>query len=199
MSEFHVPYLHNPGVLVGKLPKDVFDHLKKIVTNKKSRQQSLRHDLVGSIKEEYLTPRFEAMDNFLFEMFESWCETYEIDMRPHKLGPIWTNYMKAGEFNPNHSHPGATAVFVIWIHIPYDIEDEKKANGYNNEKFPSKNSCFEFTYSKMNGEIYSNPVYVDKTFESTIIMFPGSMMHCVYPFYTNKAERISVAGNFYPI
>ena len=199
MSDFHIPYLYNPGVLVGKLPDDIFDHLYKTVTNKKARKQSLRHDLVGSIKEEYLTPRFGALDDFLNQMFDAWCESYQIEPTPHKLDPIWTNYMKAGEFNPNHCHPGATAVFVIWVQIPYNIEDELKANGYNNEKYPSKNSCFEFTYSKMNGEIYSNPIYLNKSYEGTAIMFPGSMMHCVYPFYTSKAERISVAGNFYPV
>ena len=87
MSDFHIPYLYNPGVLVGKIPEDIFDHLKKAVTNKKARQQSMRQDLVGSIKEEYLTPRFEAFDQFLHEMFESWCEAYQIDLVRHKLDP----------------------------------------------------------------------------------------------------------------
>ena len=199
MREFHIPYIFNPGVLAGKVPEDIFSHLKETVLNKKARKKSLRHDLVGSIKEEYLTPRFQAFDDYLHSMFDAWCEAYQIEPREHKLDPIWTNYMKAGEFNPNHCHPGATAVFVLWVQIPYNIEDEMKANGYNNPNYPAKNSCFEFTYSKMDGQIYSNPIYLDQSYEGTIVMFPGSLFHCVYPFYTSKGERISVAGNFYPV
>lgn len=198
MNNFFVPYLHNPGVLSGRIPENIFNHLKKAVLNKEARNQSLRHDLVGSIKEEYITPRFEAFDEYLFDMFNVWCETYQCEEKPHTLNPIWTNYMKAGEFNPNHCHPKATAVFVIWIQIPYDLEKEMKVNGYNNPNYPSKNSCFEFTYSKYNGEIFNNPIYLDKSHEGNIIMFPGSMIHCVYPFHTSNEERISVAGNFYP-
>jgi len=28
-------------------------------------------------------------------------------------------------------------------------------------------------------------------------MFPSSMTHCVYPFFTSDKERISIAGNIY--
>jgi dolichol kinase len=42
------------------------------------------------------------------------------------------------------------------------------------------------------------PVFVDKSMEGTVTMFPSSMIHCVYPFRTSDGERISIAGNIYP-
>jgi len=96
-----------------------------------------------------------------------------------------------------HTHPGALAVFVIWVTIPYNLEDEFQFNEYNNPNYPPKNSCFEFTYTTYDGRIVSNPVFVDKGMEGTVTMFPSTMTHCVYPFFTSDKERISIAGNIY--
>jgi hypothetical protein len=199
-TKFNVPYIFNPGVLVGRLPDKLFKKVQKAILDPRARTTpSLKHDLVGSISNEFITPDIPELVSFVGSMYEEWQKIYETDPAPYKIEPIWTNYMKAGEFNPNHSHPGALAVFVLWMQIPYDIEEEMAVGGYENPKYPAKNSCFEFTYSKLDGTIINKPIYVDKSYEGMIIMFPSTLMHCVYPFRTSDGERISIAGNIYPV
>jgi hypothetical protein len=199
-TKFNVPYIFNPGVLVGRLPDKLFKKVQKTILDPRARTTpSLKHDLVGSISNEFITPDIPELVSFAGSMYEEWQKIYETEERAYKIEPIWTNYMKAGEFNPNHSHPGALAVFVIWMQIPYDIEEEMAVGGYENPKYPAKNSCFEFTYSRLDGTIINKPIYVDKSYEGMIIMFPSTLMHCVYPFRTSDGERISIAGNIYPV
>lgn len=198
MDKFHVPYLHNPGVLAGKLPEKLFKKIKKIVLSPEARKESSRHLLVGSIQNEFMTPRIPEFLDYLSEMYEHWRLIYETDTIDYKIEPIWTNYMRAHEFNPTHTHPDALAVFVLWVQIPYDVNEEVKAGGYNNPNDPSRRSCFEFTYARLDGQIKHNPIYVDKNYEGTIVMFPGYLNHTVYPFCTSDGERISIAGNIYP-
>ena len=197
MSKFHVPYMYNPGVLAGKLPDKLFKKVKKAVLDPKARSASVRHLLVGAIKNEFSTPEIPELRQYVSEMYEEWCETFQTEKSKYVINPVWTNYMKAGEFNPNHTHPTAIAAFVIWVQIPYDIQEEIKGDEYNNAKHPNRASCFEFTYSLLDGRIHHNPIYIDKNYEGTIAMFPGTMIHCVYPFRTSDGERITIAGNIH--
>lgn len=199
-NTFNVPYIYNPGVLTGRLPNHLLKKVKKAVSDPSARSQpKMTKDLVASIREEYITPEVPGLRDYIDEMYSAWVDVYKTPNVDYKIDPIWTNYMKKGEFNPNHNHPGALAVFVIWVTIPYNIEDEVQFNGYNNSNYPPKNSCFEFTYTTLDGRIINSPIFVDKTYEGTVSMFPASMIHCVYPFHTSDEERISIAGNIYPV
>lgn len=197
-NNFNVPYLFNPGILAGRLPNHVLKKLKKAVNDPSARRErAMTKDLVGSIREEYVTPEVPGLREYLDEMYAAWKNLYGTPNVPYRIDPIWTNYMKKGEFNPNHTHPGALAVFVIWVTIPYNLDDEFQFNEYNNPNYPPKNSCFEFTYTTYDGRIVSSPVFVNKEMEGTVTMFPSTMTHCVYPFFTSDEERISIAGNIY--
>lgn len=57
------------------------------------------------------------------------------------------------------------------------------------------NSLFEFVCTDFMGKISQNKISVDKSYEGCIIMFPSSLFHTVYPFYTSDDYRISIAGN----
>lgn len=194
-NTFNIPFIYNPGVLAGRLPPALLKKVKRMVGAPEARKHRMSKDLVGSIREEYATPKIPELVEFIDDMYGAWKDIYKTPNVPYVIDPIWTNYMKKGEFNPNHTHPGSLAVFVIWITIPYNIEEEVKFNDYNNTQYPPKNSCFEFTYNGYDGRLYSSPIYVDKTYEGVVSMFPSTMTHCVYPFYTSDEERISIAGN----
>jgi hypothetical protein len=115
-NTFNVPYLFNPGILAGRLPNHLLKKVKKAVNDPSARQnRAMTKDLVGSIREEYLTPEVPGLREYLHDMYDAWKNLYKTPDVPYRLDPIWTNYMKAGEFNPNHTHPNALAVFVIWI------------------------------------------------------------------------------------
>jgi hypothetical protein len=107
---------------------------------------------------------------------------------------VWVNFMKKYEFNPAHYHSGVFS-FVLWIDIPYSIEDEIKQNNCinSNRRVPGH---FEFLYTDSLGKITSFSIPVDKTYNNTLIVFPSSLMHLVYPFATSDEYRISVSGNY---
>jgi len=196
---YKVLQLYNPGILEAKLPDRVFRNMKNVVNDPSTRKgQSMTSDLVGVIREEYIAPEILGLRECINSMYAEWKLIFGVeDNHEYKIDPIWINYMKKGEFNPNHCHPEAKAVFVIWVTIPYNIEEEMRMGGYNNKMHPSKASCFEITYNTMSGGSCQAPFFVNKQMEGTILMFPGSMVHCVYPFYTSNEERISIAGNIY--
>ena len=51
--------------------------------------------------------------------------------------------------------------------------------------------------NKLNGEIITHRLNIDKTWEGKIVMFPSYLMHTVYPFFTSDEYRISIAGNIH--
>ena len=103
------------------------------------------------------------------------------------------NYQRKNEFNQLHYHSDI-AVFVLYVSIPYKIEDELQQPS-DKVIYPPKASLFEFVYSKIDGEIHQQNLHIDKSWEGTVIMFPAYMLHQVYPFYTSNDYRISIAGN----
>jgi hypothetical protein len=107
----------------------------------------------------------------------------------------WVNFQKKHEFNPPHFHYGVFS-FVIWLKIPYNLNDELSLDNAKNSIIPC-NSLFTFNYVDSIGRIKDHRIHVDKSFEGTIILFPAELRHSVFPFYTSDEERISVAGNIF--
>jgi hypothetical protein len=110
-----------------------------------------------------------------------------------KMTPLWVNFQKKYEFNPPHMHSGVLS-FVIWIDIPYKIEDEQYTKTDNYVSIEP--GCFSFLYNDILGKIQKHLIPADHTYNNTMILFPAGLNHCVYPFYTSDSYRISVAGNF---
>jgi hypothetical protein len=199
-NSFFTPYIFNPGILTGKLPTDLLDEVKQVVNSSNAKKQpKFTKNLVGSICDEFETPVIPNLIQYVDEMYNVWVNTFKTPNVSYKIDTQWTNYMKKGEFNPNHSHPNALVAYVIWVSIPYKIQDEMVFNGYDNQEIRSRNSCFEFTYSLLDGRIMHHTIPVEKTFEGVVSMFPATMTHCVYPFFTSDGERISIAGNIYHV
>lgn len=191
---FFVPNFHNPGILTSKLPKSLFDHMLSAIKDERAKQVPFNNLLVGSIEQEFLTPYVPEFHRFLSDMYLEWRKIFNEPIVDYKITPVWTNYMKKNEFNPNHHHHGL-AVFVLWMQIPYNIEDELNYGSYSNKTESCKNSCFEFFYSTMSNVTSTHLMPVSKKDEGTILMFPSNLWHCVYPFRTSDGERISIAGN----
>jgi hypothetical protein len=110
------------------------------------------------------------------------------------LESTWVNFQKKYEFNPTHSHTGMYT-FVIWLKVPYLIEDEKKFGPGRNSNHPVSGQ-FAFNYTDTNGSIINHGLEVDRTWENRAILFHSGLSHCVYPFYSSDEYRISVSGNF---
>ena len=109
-------------------------------------------------------------------------------MKPQaKLLSLWINYMKAGDFNPPHSH-GADLSFVAFPDVPKEIAEE----------------CAEFK-GTMRGPGGLSWIYGegDKTCISVVhqlpktgdmYIFPATLKHWVFPF-KSPVTRVSVSGN----
>ena len=101
----------------------------------------------------------------------------------------WINIQSKNQFIPNHNHSGLLG-YVIWVTIPYNIDkeiDETAKGGHA--------SCFEISYQNTLGYSVQKLFKISKDDEGTLMMFPSSLTHCVYPFYTSDDNRISVSGN----
>jgi hypothetical protein len=179
--------------------KEIDDIKKGFITN----HEPANKDLGGNIeKEYYLKDSHNHLEQLIIPLISTYESIFEygttINIMQHnypvKLDKPWVNFQKKGEFNPNHSHSGVYS-FVLYINIPYMIEDEMKNKSglLSNRNIPAH---FEFTFTNTLGEININPIPVDKTYENTILIFPAKMLHCVYPFYTSDDYRISISGNF---
>jgi len=116
------------------------------------------------------------------------------DKIEYSLTNAWVNFQKKHEFNPVHVHYQALS-FVIWIKIPYTIENEHNINSVKYSNTPLSGS-FSFLYTDSLGCISQHIIKADIKYENTLLIFPAKLNHCVYPFYTSDEYRISISGNF---
>ena len=125
-------------------------------------------------------------------------DTVISDAVPIFLSHAWVNFQKKYEYNPVHDHGGCFS-FVLWLNIPYTREDEDAVSFTRklHKDALTSNGKFEFFYNDTLGGIYSHKLPIDPSYEGMILLFPSTMKHCVYPFYTSDDYRISVSGNFY--
>lgn len=184
---------------------DLTDLLDEVdyIKNNFSESKSVNDKLAGQIKnqfklvqckkkvEEILLP-YALEYNKIFNYFNTFnCLSKVPDIM---LDELWVNFQQKYEYNPPHDHGGVLS-FVIWINIPYDLERENKLSPGHGSNF-SRSGKFEFFYVNNMNRISSEIIDVTKEKEMSVIIFPSTLIHQVYPFYTSNEYRISVSGNF---
>jgi hypothetical protein len=191
------------GVVFAKLPVEIFDLLKHEVEKIEIgmvETANFNSRLAGHIKKEYdLSHCREFLEDFIINTINKHNEIYNhssnyavmSSARELMVSPIWVNFQKKHEFNPPHTHSGVYS-FVIWVRIPYDIEEE--IDLYS-ESRNSAASTFNFLISDIIGGRHAIPVPIGKKHEGIICIFPSALTHFVNPFYTSDGYRVSVAGN----
>jgi hypothetical protein len=110
----------------------------------------------------------------------------------------WVNFQEKYEFNPPHSHSGVLS-FVIWYDIPFYMEDELLKSPSQKTEFDKRENGY-FNFIPRLGEptmhtSMSVPIAADKRLNGTICLFPSSLSHSVYPFYSSDDYRITFSGN----
>ena len=195
--------LPNFGYITEKLPENLFRKIKEecqiaeqtrynLTNNKKDQMISgltgdgipLHYYLKDCKQElnEYTMHLFQTYDNFF--KYSSHLKYANKHMNLINTPP-WINIQERGEYIPAHNHDGILA-YVIWVKIPYDVKEEMKNGGTS--------STFSFLYNNILGGVMQQSIEVSKEYEGTIMMFPSSLTHQVYPFYTSDDIRISVSG-----
>ena len=197
--------LYNVDIVETRVPFDVLELITNEIEKLSNNSEPYNNKLAGHIKEEYSLEHIkDQVSNYFLEIGKHWLsenpgviETYE-ECRKAKswslgMDSLWVNKQKKHEFNPVHHHSGVLS-FVIWINIPYNLEEEEKVfpDISNNETYTSK---FFFAYTDILGRNRQMVLPIDKNWEGTMLMFPATLHHGVYPFYTSDDYRISVSGN----
>ena len=211
MSNFSydVHWLNSPGYLTAEVPSAVAAELRGSMDSLvKNSDTDARTSLRGHLQEEWTLPltkeisaftrclSYEYIKQFGFQPAMGVAETMrDIETSDFKLQRLWVNYQKKYDFNPLHIHSGIFS-FVIWVHIPYDLEEERK-------RYPktsgNETASFMFQYNTALGGLDTAYINVDKTWEWKIVFFPARLNHGVNPFYTTDNTRISISGNLYVI
>ena len=161
-------------------------------------------DLAGNIEKEFflnesfekiLFPYASLLADEFYNLNNELLNLVDTEKQPvnWKFSQPWINFQKKHEFNPIHHHIGDYS-FVLWIQIPYDLEEELKLDNCINSN-TERNSLFSFTHLDQYGIIVTTPLQIDKTWEGTMILFPSNLKHEVYPFFTSDDYRISISGN----
>jgi hypothetical protein len=122
---------------------------------------------------------------------------YVVNLNRNNQPDMWVNFQQKGEYNPLHSHSG-TLSFVIWVKIPYDLENEKNLPNIIRSNTAS-GPAFTFVHSGFSEQVSVYNIPIDKSYEGKMIIFPSWLQHMVSPFYTSNDFRISVSGNLVPV
>ena len=199
--------LYSLGYLHTKIPSDILsdlnDQANLILSNNFQNIKPYNKDLYGAIENEFVLPDNQKLSAYVLELCKHFW-TFEYNStnanKKHNLDNAWINFQKKYEHNPIHNHD-CDLSFVIWLKIPYSLEDEKNvSNVKNSNNFHNETAGFSFLYStpqtdsKWTG-INKHPIPMTKEREGEIILFKSSLPHMVYPFYTSDEYRISVSGN----
>ena len=182
-------------IWTGEVSMDTLNYYRKFVGD-----TSNNYNLAGHLEKQI---RIEDMPDAVKEDIMSHFYRQEVQryMRIHKdtshpllpigLESVWINYQKKHEFNPMHNHGGLFS-FVIFINIPYDLEEEDK---FFPEKQDPKTSRLSFVVNSPMGVPEELAINVDQGFVGKMIFFDAKLPHMVYPFYTSDGERITASGN----
>ena len=192
--------LNSFGILtVDSVSTGVLDYLKN--NHNYNTDKPWNKNLAGQIEQEYeFKNRPSYVDDFILDQTSQPLmqkHTDSISMlssnKPFYLKSLWINLQKKYEFNPMHTHSGVYS-FIIFLQIPYNLDDEDKVFPKSSGETPAT-SRLAFIVNDFMGAAKDITVNVDKSFEGKMLMFPASLNHMVYPFYTSDDYRITVSGN----
>ena len=194
----------NPGYLLKALDPNALLVIKREVEAIKSNPtQSYAPNLVGNISGEYtLTACRPALQWALQDLVEEYVNTYNYKIsvttpitQKLVLDDLWVNFQYRHQYNPPHKHSGVLS-FALWLEIPYTLEEEALAAPQKNYNKPPTGD-FEFIWSDTIGRTQYTNLYIDKSKEGYVCIFPSELTHAVSPFYTDTTlPRISISGNY---
>ena len=183
-------------------------YLWKQIEKASSKKKNANKYLAGNIKESFYLE--DENDYFWENHIRHFCERYVNDyghavsfrntfsnVRTNqlKLQEFWVNFSEQTEFNPLHNHGGALS-FVIWMKIPTRSKEQHNLPISKNTSNPAS-SDFMFTYTDILGSTQPLTFPMDPEVEGTLVLFPSTLSHQVYPFFNCNEERVSVSGNIY--
>ena len=208
-TQVQANFITSPGFLHCKLPKNCINELKttlnkmysgeiEMVDNRPQGERHLTKETkmpIGPLMKKFtedLAYKYDEVFKGGDNLFADYFFVDDLDKIVYDTKAMWVNHSYKYDFNPVHRHEGMFA-FVIWVKIPYDIEEELKRHQGN----ASQTSCFAIHYTNSCGRLITKILEIDKSFEWNIILFDAFLPHSVLPFYTSDDVRISIAGDIF--
>ena len=201
----YYPIADGYGYFLDSAPQEVLNELKvqiDEIQNNFDNGKKVNERLIGEIQHEYgikPQPLTTQYIKGLCQHFDNISEHVKVHYkyRPNlKFNDLWVNFQQKYEYNPIHDHSGVFS-FVIWYQIPYKFEDERKYSYKNLDR-----DCSHGVFSFVTPNVFSRQsnftlhrLDIDKSKEGYVAIFPSSLNHVVYPFYSSDEYRITVAGN----
>jgi hypothetical protein len=206
--EYGVWNFKNYGFIGAKFSESDLEPIKTEINNIQNnfelyKDQKRNNNLAGNIKREYqLVESKQYMEKLLMPLVGAYNRDFDYMKNfniltsnvPIILDSCWVNFQRKYEFNPAHNHSGLYS-FVIWINVPYDMEEERKLSP-GAESNDNLAGSFSFLYNDTTGKINPFTIPIDKNMENNVVFFPSNFFHTVYPFFSSNGYRISVSGNF---
>jgi hypothetical protein len=201
----------NLGILSAPVDKNKLDKIWAEITPIIEGQQdapTAKKGLAGHLSQEYylqeghpivdsiIRPLLMVYDrNHSYVAMQNQSLSTVNNQRELALGHVWLNIQRPLEFNPPHNHSGVFS-FVIWLDIPYTIEEEQ-AVGPGRDSNGAINGDFVFYYTNAQGQISNKRMNAGSNRNGWACVFPASMIHAVFPYYSTQDCRISISGNYF--
>ena len=197
----------NYGYFISDIDEQLLSDVKKEIVDIKSNfksADSISDTVDGHIDGTYkLHKSLSSLESIVMPYFIQYDKLYNYISENYScitdnlnivMNNAWVNFQNKFEFNPAHTHPGLMS-FVIWLDIPYSRSDEIQSSPGSSKR--NKSGSFTMYYSNVLGNIETEDILLDKTFNNKMILFPSKIKHSVSPFYSSDLTRVSIAGNFY--
>ena len=116
------------GPLLFKIKMQQGD-LKKCVDLCSKKSSEVDETLAGVIKHQhYISPTHysKIINPYLDPFHQAYQNWYGKTITQVNIRSSWVNFMRAGEFNPPHTHPNCDLSSVLFIKIPEALKEEHK-------------------------------------------------------------------------
>ena len=192
-----VDYSHlnwGPFVMKTKMPDYIINKLK---TEGKKAKESYNNKLAGHLDHQFLYPNnvqqwfYQEIHPIITAYRKGHCKYHGVeDLNVDFIADdLWVNYMKAGDFNPKHTHGGDYS-FVLFLDVPEKLRQE--ALKFEGTSSKPASLMFEFTQQAKPRWATTGISVFPET--GDFFLFPALLQHWVCPF-KSKVTRISVSGN----
>tara|TARA_R100000458_G_C8193003_1_gene186113 strand:+ start:58 stop:843 length:786 start_codon:yes stop_codon:yes gene_type:complete len=194
-----------PMIYYYKLPMELVRSLNKyanktIKDEKKAKALDHAAKLVGKVKQEFVIEQKElerhtATFNQIVGQFLNTDLSRHFQQLPENTGfgihykSAWIVRQFAGEYNPAHVHTECDMSCVGYLKLPPEIDKEWEKD--YEDHYPG-NGHIEFIYGQP-GRMSTHTVRI-KPAVGDFFVFPGDLIHTVYPF-TSDGERRSFSMN----
>ena len=192
------------SVLKYQVPLEVFVGLNELYETKKKHLPNANKQLAGKIPDEvsifydgkdtskmhrhsFVSEDILKWFHAIFKHYLDWNKVHESQM---SINSIWVNEMKAGDYNPMHTHYGSlftglSSVMILKLPKDYGPEITRPDQPMNGQLQILGNLTGQFATTDYSPQVKIGDFYI----------FPYDMRHVVYPFTNKKAKRRTLVCN----